>query len=280
MKSGLLLGMAIVLSLSLPAMGGSVTVGADSIIIGNATYTPGQNQVTVPVYFVTHGDVTHYNLPLAIESSGEILFTGQEISPALQGWDDHWQGLASDHRKALEMGFADLGGEDNPALNTNGARVEALKLVFAINEGAKIQSAAIRPRTDERTGEPIFGLSDGVTAIKPVIVEGSVTLASGGSPENPVLPTEISLSQNYPNPFNPTTDIAYALPDARQVKLTIYNVLGQSVRNLVSGVQEAGYHKVTWNGSDNAGNPVPSGVYFYRLDAGSFSQSMKMVMLK
>jgi flagellar hook assembly protein FlgD len=88
------------------------------------------------------------------------------------------------------------------------------------------------------------------------------------------------LSQNYPNPFNPTTNIKYQLPQAVQVSLTIYNMLGQEVRKLVNTQQPAGYHTVVWDGRDNSGRLVPSGVYHYRLQAGSFTMTKKMLMAK
>jgi hypothetical protein len=82
------------------------------------------------------------------------------------------------------------------------------------------------------------------------------------------LPKEYSLLQNYPNPFNPSTTIRYGLPEQSQVTLKIYNILGQEVRTLVSDIQEAGYRSVVWNSSNNSGQVVGSGVYFYRLQAG------------
>lgn len=94
------------------------------------------------------------------------------------------------------------------------------------------------------------------------------------------LPGSYSLEPNYPNPFNPTTSIRYALPASGHVTLRIYNVLGQSVRTLVDGTVEAGVHDVLWDGSDDTGIPVASGVYFYRLTAGDFEQSRKMVLIK
>ncbi|RME19554.1 MAG: T9SS C-terminal target domain-containing protein, partial [Candidatus Zixiibacteriota bacterium] len=93
-------------------------------------------------------------------------------------------------------------------------------------------------------------------------------------------PTEYSLNQNYPNPFNPTTEISFALPEAANVTLDIYNVLGQRVTSLINGELPAGEHTVTWNGTNDAGASVASGVYFYRLTAGSFVQTKKMMMLK
>ncbi len=93
-------------------------------------------------------------------------------------------------------------------------------------------------------------------------------------------PTEFGLRQNYPNPFNPATVIEYALPRACQVKVEIYNILGQRVRTLVNEVQEPGYKKISWNCTDEGGNELSSGVYFCRIQAGDFVKSRKMTLLK
>ena len=89
------------------------------------------------------------------------------------------------------------------------------------------------------------------------------------------LPSTFKLSQNYPNPFNPTTQIDYSVAKRAMVTLTVYNVLGQKVATLVSGVQQPGNYSATFNGNDLA-----SGVYFYRLQAGSVSITRKLVLLK
>jgi hypothetical protein len=96
----------------------------------------------------------------------------------------------------------------------------------------------------------------------------------------PELPKNYTLSQNYPNPFNPETNISFSLPEAAYVKLAIYNVLGQKVKTLVDEKQQAGYHSVKWDGTDDFGNLVGSGVYFYKLNAGKYSDSKKMTLLK
>jgi len=95
-----------------------------------------------------------------------------------------------------------------------------------------------------------------------------------------VLPMEFSLSQNYPNPFNPNTTICYALPNNCHVELYIYNVLGQRVKTLVKGEQTAGYKTVTWDGTNDNGRTVSSGIYFFTIKAGSFTKTAKMSMLK
>ena len=94
------------------------------------------------------------------------------------------------------------------------------------------------------------------------------------------LPKEFDMRQNYPNPFNPTTVIEYALPKATTVKIQIYNILGQAVRSLVDGPQEPGYKTVYWDGKDNSEREVSSGIYFYRIVAGSFVECRKMALLK
>jgi hypothetical protein len=93
-------------------------------------------------------------------------------------------------------------------------------------------------------------------------------------------PASFSLSQNYPNPFNPQTQIRYALPADCHVKLTIYNLLGQKVKVLVDKHQSAGYKTVHWDGKDERGDDVASGIYFYRIQAGEFMQAKKMLLLK
>jgi flagellar hook assembly protein FlgD len=83
-----------------------------------------------------------------------------------------------------------------------------------------------------------------------------------------------ALEQNYPNPFNPSTTIPYELPKATFVSLKIYNTLGQLVVTLVDAQKEAGYHQVQWKPD------VPSGIYFYRLQAGEFIGTKKMILLR
>jgi len=88
------------------------------------------------------------------------------------------------------------------------------------------------------------------------------------------------LDQNVPNPFNPTTVIKYGIASDNQVSLLIYDVAGRKVRTLVNERQRADVYRITWDGSNDAGQRVASGVYFYKLVAGKYSQTKKMVLLK
>jgi parallel beta-helix repeat protein len=93
-------------------------------------------------------------------------------------------------------------------------------------------------------------------------------------------PKAFSLAQNYPNPFNPSTTIEYALPRDTWIRITIYNILGKKVRTLVNERQPAGGKRITWDGKNDEGDEVASGIYFYQIKTGEFSQSKKMVVLK
>ncbi|MEF3694590.1 MAG: FlgD immunoglobulin-like domain containing protein, partial [Candidatus Cloacimonadota bacterium] len=99
--------------------------------------------------------------------------------------------------------------------------------------------------------------------------------------ENDVTPTVSNmLNQNYPNPFNPTTTISFSLPAAGPANLSIFNVKGQLVKTLVNGELGFGSHSYVWNGTDNSGSAVSSGIYYYRLNAGNQTETRKMVMVK
>ncbi len=120
---------------------------------------------------------------------------------------------------------------------------------------------------------------------------GFTVLVSGVTDEDSLMsvPSDFVLDQNHPNPFNPQTNITYCLPMSGGIKLTIYDLLGRRVRTLVDGHQSSGYNSLDWDGTDDHGNPVASGIYFYRLEAEGFdgarnsvriSETKKMLLLK
>ena len=94
------------------------------------------------------------------------------------------------------------------------------------------------------------------------------------------LPAEFALYPNYPNPFNPQTIIEFNLPRYSVVSLDVFNILGERIRTLVSDLLPPGRHTVTWDGTTSSGEQAASGIYFYRLSAGDFIQSRKMLLLK
>ena len=94
------------------------------------------------------------------------------------------------------------------------------------------------------------------------------------SDEAPIA-SRYELGQNYPNPFNPTTHIRFNIPETVNAKLTVFNVMGEEVATLVNGVIQAGGHTVSWNAAS-----MPTGVYFYQLESGNFSQTKKLLLVK
>lgn len=102
-------------------------------------------------------------------------------------------------------------------------------------------------------------------------------LTSVGVEENNILsiPKDFSLEQNYPNPFNPGTRISFSLPEGGNVKLTVYNLIGQEIGTIVNGYKDAGIHTINFDGSD-----LNSGIYIYKLESGTFSQTRKMILMK
>ena len=98
---------------------------------------------------------------------------------------------------------------------------------------------------------------------------------------NSLLPTDFELGNNFPNPFNPSTTIHLAVPKTTDIRLVIYNILGQEIRVLYEGTAEAGRHWYFWNGKDPQGQTVPSGIYLYNLTSSEGTNiSRKMILMK
>jgi hypothetical protein len=106
----------------------------------------------------------------------------------------------------------------------------------------------------------------------PAVVLGALSVES--------TPTEFALLQNYPNPFNPETTIKYNLAEGADVRLRIYNIVGQVVRTLVAERQSAGRYNMRWDGTDDRGLAVSSGIYFYQISAGKFQDVKRLMLLK
>ncbi|NKB69545.1 MAG: T9SS type A sorting domain-containing protein [Candidatus Latescibacteria bacterium] len=125
----------------------------------------------------------------------------------------------------------------------------------------------------------LVGLENGLMAAPAgtfAVIDTVVTAVVGAAQK----PVDFALGSNYPNPFNPLTTIAYQVPRRASVTLEIYSLLGQRVRRLVDQVQLSGHHTVTWNGTDDSGRSVASGVYLYRLRSGHYERTRTMVLVK
>jgi hypothetical protein len=147
---------------------------------------------------------------------------------------------------------------------------DALKvLVYSMEKGRRIASG-----TGNIFAVPLRG-EGAITLDEVQLSDYNGNMLSVTTQKEPALPTAFALQQNYPNPFNAITEIRFSLPQAVHVKLEVFNALGQKVAVLVDRKLEAGYHSATWDGST-----ASSGVYFYRIKAGDFVESRKMILLK
>ena len=117
-----------------------------------------------------------------------------------------------------------------------------------------------------------------------VLDDASLGLPEPGTPLATAAPParrpRIGLDQNRPNPFNPATRISFELTEAAPVRLTVYDAAGRQVRQLVDGFREAGAHRTRWDGRDDGGRSLGSGVYYYRLQSGEDRITRKMVLVK
>jgi protocatechuate 3,4-dioxygenase beta subunit len=147
-----------------------------------------------------------------------------------------------------------------------------------------IQATKVRFRS--QVGEVIYSPNATGTQLANFTLEHATTSVET-SEEQETLPTKFELGANYPNPFsasgtfgNPSTTIHFGLPQAQEVRLAVYNVLGREVKELLNGYVEAGRHNLEWNGTDNAGKLVASGIYFYLLQTNQTKLVRKMVLSK
>jgi hypothetical protein len=147
---------------------------------------------------------------------------------------------------------------------------------FALDGGFEITASA-GSRVKSAVGQSFVGsMSQGglrvsVGFLVDTLFRGTIS----GVNDLPTTPREFALRQNYPNPFNPTTTIRYSIPERTHVSLRLFNLLGQEVFALVDEDQESGEHSVQLNAS-----PLASGVYFYSMTAGRFSEQRKLIVLK
>lgn len=153
-----------------------------------------------------------------------------------------------------------------------------LRCVFAANQDISNQGIKINFVFNEKNAITPSAADFKFTE---VMVDDKVATVTGISDRQPEpKPTTWQLSQNHPNPFNAETAISFQVPIATAVKIEIFNLLGQSLLQLIDAEKEPGIYTVQWNGCNQQGQPLPSGIYIYRLEAGSFVASRKLALVR
>jgi hypothetical protein len=202
-------------------------------------------------------------IPLEIESVSEMF--AYEIN---LGFDEH----------TLEFTDVEFGEMNDGALTQYSEDEGDLNLVMASSEAIQGSGdiAYLTFRVKKEDASPR------VTLNRVEVNEVDITATSVNNEELALnVPEEFNLYQNYPNPFNPSTNIAFDIPEANtKVSLVIYNILGQQVKTLVNDVYSAGRFSVRWDGTNDYGNLVSTGMYIYRIQAGNVVQSKKLTFIK
>jgi hypothetical protein len=249
----------------------------DSLIVGSATVDTSQRYVFIPVYAVVDDSVIFYSITLTwIVPDGDIRpGTGTQYFPPLTGWDAVYDTIVIDSSYIRFIAWADIGGGNNLPLIPDYERHNIFTLRFLIPSGTPPQRIIIDTMytpyfaTDSASFVPAF--QPGYIDILPVV---------GVDDDEIGQPNSISLAQNYPNPFNPSTEIGFALNQEGAASLAIYDILGRNIRTLLDGRHAAGGYSITWDGKNEAGSDAPSGIYLYRLTAGSYSAAKRMTLVR
>ncbi|MFC1574292.1 FlgD immunoglobulin-like domain containing protein, partial [Candidatus Latescibacterota bacterium] len=203
----------------------------------------------------------------AIVESGTVYLLNSLIE-TINGYDNINGGLKNSLTKKLENVIAKLEkGNKNAAANQLGAFINQVEAKRGKKKGL----------TNEQADE-LMAQAQSIIAM----IIGQAGAAKPAIFQETILPQEYSLSQNTPNPFNPVTTIVYSIPDgtSAHVSLNVYDLRGALVRTLVDQTISHGVHSVVWDGTDENGNRVSSGMYIYRLQTGNFTKSQKMMLVR
>jgi hypothetical protein len=275
MRTGKCLVVGVALLIPAIALAGVGPGTGDALNVGQAKMAassgPGNSvMVTVPLDMSNMKTLGALDMPLTFGEPGD----GIELREVR--WDDRIDyfdvkiaNINNDEKKVL-IGLLPLAFDPNKPRLAPGAGPIG-ELVFEVTDPTLTEFTIGTYETERPRHRLMWVYSE-------VDDAGNRTVEAAGSSQ--LVPTSYALNQNYPNPFNPSTEISFDLPQASKVDLSIYNVLGQHVRNLVEDQMEAGQHTVTWDGRDNNGNTAASGIYFYRIKANEFTDIRKMTLLK
>lgn len=267
----------IIAILALPVMAGAVN---HKMVVGSAVIADDAKTVTVPLQLSNGNHLV--GIDVALKYSEGVTIKEVRFENSRIGYFDlKATMLDPEKRTVVIMAVPQLTMTKKPALAEGDG--EFAQLVFEINNPT-VNSILLEPTVMEDPHHSLFMVyakseNGEYTQWRedPTFENGRVALSSSTASS---VPRTFGLNQNWPNPFNPSTDISFDVPVNTHVQLNIFNVLGQQVRSLVDRDMPAGTHTVVWDGRNDDGGSVSSGVYFYRIQARDFTATKKMMMLK
>lgn len=234
------------------------------------------NVLVVPLEVGNTQELAALDIPLEF-SDGAVL-EKVVFSERVNGFEFKHSSIDNDKNQVI-IGLLSMVTKDAPDLAVgNGVIAE---LHFKLDAG--VESVEITPFESVNPSHSLTyyynDYSSGVPELRTVNPElsfGTLSLTGSGN----AIPTAYGLSQNWPNPFNPTTSFSLSTPNPGELKVSVFNILGQQVKELADGYREAGKYDFIWDGTDNNGSKVASGVYFYRAKINDFFETKKMVLTK
>jgi len=239
------------------------------------------NTVTVPLEITNQDGVMAIDIPLKFSEGvtlKEVTFEGTRV----EDFDLTVANINNETNVVIIGLISQITPTNKPALEAGTGTVA--NLVFEIDDPSisEITLSAVQLKRPDHSLMWVYNQrptpeSNTFVTARPDFDQVSVALSGAVSDG---LPKSYALEQNYPNPFNPSTQLAFALPKAAYVELSVFNVLGQKVTTVVSGEYPAGNHTATWDGTNSNGGSVSSGVYFYRIQTEDYSKTRKMMLLK
>jgi hypothetical protein len=272
----------IMLAVAVAALGLQAAVASDQ---GNRdilrlTDTRNENgEFKVAVQVVNDQDLAAMDIPLRFGQPGDpIRLDRVEWAPRVEDWDFTHAAIDNENKTVIIGLISELVGV-RPNANLKAASQSDSKvadLVFKVDGDFEAQFATFKTERPGHELTYIYNSGEGsALTVESFTPEFQVDVNFKGG----VTPTAYALSQNYPNPFNPSTSFVLSLPEPSDYSVRIYNVAGQLVKTF-EGHLDAGNHTLTWDGKNNRGASVSSGMYFYRADATGFQETRKMMMLK
>lgn len=249
----------------------SALFAANKLAVNEAEVSEGL--VTVPIEVGNLDGLMAMDLPLKFSEG--VTLKEVQYSDRVEYFDLKIADIDNENN-FVAIGLITQIGPERRADLPSGSGVVA-NLIFEVNDPSVSEITIEAVSTENPDHDPVYIYEeyDGDVVVGQRVDDvrmDQVTLALSGTGNN--LPTDYSLGQNYPNPFNPSATIEFSLPVASQYELRVYNVLGQTVERF-NGEADAGTHQVIFSGDNRA-----SGVYFYKLTAGDFSDTKKMMLLK
>ncbi|MDA0744973.1 MAG: T9SS type A sorting domain-containing protein [bacterium] len=229
----------------------SLNLGSERVLVGqtiSVNVSLANTQSLEAFGFVLNYDADKFEFVSAVPAENDLLKSTGGETPLFSNWPEAGQVTIAN---AIINGTAVSGNGDVVTLT--------FKVLREFEDNAR------------------FEIAQGVVFDPNQLSNPAVTL---GALSVESTPTEFALNQNFPNPFNPETTIKYQLAESAPVQLRIYNIVGQVVRTLVSEQQAAGRYQIRWNGTDDRGMAVSSGIYFYQVSAGKFQDVKRLMLLK